>query len=1136
MLALALMKGTQVKPLLQKAQQLMSGRAWGVGILGFVPHSLREEQLAVVKEIKPPFALIAGGRPDQAAKLEAEGIATYIHVPTPTLLKVFLEQGAKRFIFEGRECGGHVGPLSSFILWESMIDTLLQNAPTGTEADIHVFFAGGIHDKLSATMVATMAAPLAARGMKIGVLMGTAYILTQEAVECGAIVPEFQQQIIKCDRTINLETGPGHASRCAVTPFAEEFYETRRRMMAEGASPEEIKDTLEDLTLGRLRLASKGLMRDDKGQVISLDESTQVKDGMYMIGQVATLHDQAYTVEELHENVSVAGTEMLASVDVTEVATLEVQPTPSDIAIVGIATLLPKTNSAQEYWENIINKVDAIAEIPRDRWDWRLYFHEDRRTRDKIYSKWGGFLDDIPFDPMRFGIPPKSLKSIEPMQLLALETVRQALADAGYENQNFDREHTSVILGCGGGIGDLGQQYATRSELPRMVGDVTPNEAWDRLPEWTEESFPGLLLNVVAGRIASRFDFGGSNFTVDAACASSLAAIDLAVKELETGRANVAIAGGVDTVQSPFAYFCFSKTQALSPRGRSRTFDQGADGIAISEGLAMVVLKRLADAERDGDRIYAVIKAVAGSSDGKALGLTAPLPSGQRRAVKRAVAKSGIAPHTWSLYEAHGTGTVAGDRAELETLMQTLQADNAPSKSVVLGSVKTMIGHTKSSAGVAGLIKVALALHHKVLPPHRNVENPLEPITQADSPVYLLKEARPWFSNPNHPRRGAVSAFGFGGTNFHGVLEEYQGNFVETDLGGTAWSHELFILRAANQEGLIKEIKHLQAALAGGAEPKLADLAYSYAKLATTRKNQNYSLAIIASSLEELQTSLVTALEMLAGKQVAPGTAIKISNNQGFKQAPIAFLFSGQGSQYPQMVREIALYFEEMRQAIEFADDELRDSLPKLLSQYIYPPSAYSEAEENQQIEQLKNTQIAQPALAAIELGFMKLATKLNLAASMVAGHSYGEYAALCAAGVLSQADFLKLSAIRGQAMAAACHDTQGGMAAVQMKREELSVRLKEFSQVLIANHNAPTQSVISGDKEVVAKVVATLNAEGIRATVLPVSGAFHTPLVVAANQPLTEAIVNTPLQQPQIPVYGNATAKPYHSEPHVIL
>ncbi|HEY9823465.1 MAG TPA: beta-ketoacyl synthase N-terminal-like domain-containing protein, partial [Candidatus Sericytochromatia bacterium] len=649
LLALALMRGEQVRELLQRTKALVGNRSWGIGILGFVPQAVRDEQLKEVRSVKPPFALIAGGRPDQAAQLEAEGIATYIHVPVPSLLKMFLEQGARRFVFEGRECGGHVGPLSSFLLWESMISTLLENVPKDAERDVHILFAGGIHDARSAAMVSAMAAPLVERGMRVGVLMGSAYLFTEEAVSCGAIIKNFQATAIACTRTINLETGIGHASRCAVTPFAQEFYATRKHLLAIGTPPEEIKNALENLTLGRLRIASKGLIRNGS-EINTVAEDQQIKGGMYMIGQVATLRDQVCSIKALHETVASGSTNLLAAIPTS--ATSDKDATqPSDIAIIGISTLLPNAENPERFWENILKKVDSITEIPSSRWDWRLYYDPDPKARDKVYSKWGGFIDDVPFDPMRFGIPPKSIKSIEPLQLLTLEAVRRALDDAGYGSGDFDREHTSVILGAGGGIADLGQQYATRSEIPRFV-EAPSEQVWERLPEWTEESFPGLLLNVIAGRVANRFDLGGSNFTVDAACASSLAAIDLAVKELESGRSNIAIAGGVDTVQSPFAYLCFSKTQALSPRGRSRSFDKGADGIVISEGIAIVVLKRLADAERDGDRIYAVIKAVAGSSDGKALGMTAPLPAGQMRAVKRAFSKAGFSPNTIGLYEA----------------------------------------------------------------------------------------------------------------------------------------------------------------------------------------------------------------------------------------------------------------------------------------------------------------------------------------------------------------------------------------------------------------------------------------------------------------------------------------------------
>ncbi|HEY9604047.1 MAG TPA: beta-ketoacyl synthase N-terminal-like domain-containing protein [Allocoleopsis sp.] len=1132
LLALALMRGEQVQQLLQKTKTLLGDRFWGIGILGFVPQAVREEQLKAVKAVQPPFALIAGGRPDQAAHLEAQGIATYLHVPVPTLLQMFLEQGARRFIFEGRECGGHVGPLSSFLLWESTIETLLKEVPKGAESEIHVLFAGGIHDARSAAMVSAMAAPLAERGMRIGVLMGSAYLFTEEAVSCGAIVKEFQEQAIACTRTVNLETGPGHANRCAITPFAHEFYATRRHLLANGSSPEEIKNALEDLTLGRLRIASKGLVRDSGGQIVTVETEQQMRDGMYMIGQVATLRDKACSIQDLHENVSEGSTNLLAALAVDLPAQSDEAVTrPSDIAIIGIATLLPQAQHPEQFWGNILQKVDAITEIPASRWDWRLYYDSDRHARDKIYSKWGGFIDEVPFDPMRFGIPPKSLKSIEPLQLLALETVRRALDDAGLASGEFDRENTSVILGAGGGIADLGQQYATRSEIPRMV-DAPSEQVWERLPEWTEESFPGLLLNVIAGRVANRLDFGGSNFTVDAACASSLAAVDLAVKELESGRSNVAIAGGVDTVQSPFAYMCFSKTQALSPQGKVRTFDKNADGIVISEGIAVVVLKRLADAERDGDRIYAVIKAVAGSSDGKALGMTAPLPAGQRRALNRAYKKAGFSPKTLGLYEAHGTGTVAGDRAEIETIVSTLKSDEAASSSCAIGSVKTIVGHTKSTAGIAGLVKVALSLHHKVLPPHVGIEEPLDAIADAESPVYLLKEAQPWLRRPDYPRRASVSAFGFGGTNFHAVLEEYQGQLKETGIGADAWPCELLVWRKPNREALTEDVRFLLTALESGAEPRLPDLAYTLAKQAASSQNCSTSLTVVVSNLEQLKQALQFTLSHLEGTNSHPlPPHIQLGWDTPKTKSRIAFLFPGQGAQYPDMAREVALYFQEMRQALEFADKQLQSHLPKLLSQFIFPPSAYCDADEVHNQQQLTDTQIAQPAIGAVESGYLEIITKLGLKADMVAGHSYGEYAALYAAGVLSREAFITLSATRGRVMATACEASDGAMAAVQITREDLLQRISQCRKVVLANHNAPLQSVISGEREEVEHIVDSLNVVGIMARMLPVAGAFHSALVESAQEALAQAIASAKIEAPKIPVYANATARPYKND-----
>ncbi|MGH8640664.1 MAG: beta-ketoacyl synthase N-terminal-like domain-containing protein, partial [Burkholderiales bacterium] len=729
MLALAVMRGPAVRELLRDTVQRLHGQPWGVGLLGFVPAELLAEQIRASKEFSPAFAIIAGGRPDQVLELEKAGVPSYLHVPSPRLLSLFIEQGTRRFVFEGRECGGHIGPLSSFVLWDSMVETLLAEVKDErTAQEISVLFAGGIHDRRSAAMVSALAAPLAARGVRVGVLMGTAYLFTREIVESGAIVPGFQEEALTCRRTIGLESGTGHVTRCVDTPFAQQFLDAKKRAIAAGKSADEIREELEALNLGRLRLASKGKDRSGpQGELQPVDAERQHREGMYMIGQVAGLRHSVLSVAELHHAVTDQAMEFLLERTQMLAASAPIarMGPPADIAIIGVGCVLPKARTARQYWENILDRVDGITEIPTHRWDWRLYFDADPKAPDKIYSKWGGFLDDMVFDPLRYGMPPTAIKAVDPLQLMTLEVVRQTLDDAGYAERPFDRERVSVILGASGGAGDVGAQYAVRAETPRFAGDRrqasrqgTPRRQRDaqmaeRLPKWTEDSFAGILLNVAAGRTANRYDFGGLNFTVDAACASSLTAIYLATMELQAGRSDLALAGGVDTVQGPFGYLCFSKTQALSPRGRCSTFDAGADGIVISEGIAVVALKRLADAERDGDRIYAVIKGVGGSSDGRAKSLTAPYPGGQLRALHRAYDMAGYSPATVELFEAHGTGTVAGDTAELETVTRLLAAAGAAPKQSAIGSVKTLIGHTKATAGVAGLIKSALALYHR---------------------------------------------------------------------------------------------------------------------------------------------------------------------------------------------------------------------------------------------------------------------------------------------------------------------------------------------------------------------------------------------------------------------------------------
>ena len=815
---------------------------------------------------------------------------------------------------------------------------------------------------------------------------------------------------------------------------------------------------------------------------------------------------------------------------------------PSDIAIVGMSAIMPGAADLRRFWENILDKVGAIGEVPPERWPVERYFDSDRDAPDKINSKWGGFIPDMPFDPTRFGIPPASVPSVDPAQLLALMGAEAALADAGLASIAPElRRRASVILGFTGGLGELGVQYAARSELARTLPS-TPAEALDFLPRWTSDSFSGLLPNVVAGRIANRLDLGGANFIVDAACAASLAALRQAVMELETGRSDLVLCGAVETGQGPFAFTCFSKAQALSPNGTCRAFDAGADGTAISEGIAFLVLRRLQDAEVAGDRIYAVIKGVDGTSDGRARGLMAPLPEGQKRALRRAYDQAGYSAASVDLFEAHGTGTVAGDAAEIESLSNLLLEDGAAPRTAAVGSVKTLIGHAKGAAGMAGLIKVVLGLHHRVIPPHAGVEQPNPALSQPDCPIALHQQARPWLSRPDMPRRGGVSAFGFGGANYHVTLEEHADPARHRAVRDR-WPVELFVWRAADRASLATAVDAGLRALRAGATPGLGGLARALAGALGTGPA---TLAIVAGSHEALATLLAEAAERLRAaddtRPLPPGLYLA--------GAPLApggmpvMLFPGQGSQYPDMGRELGIVFDEVGAVLGEADAVIAETPTYVgraetrLSRLVYPFERFSKEAEGEARRALAATDVAQPALGAVEAAMLALVTRLGIRPAAVAGHSYGEYVALHAAGVLNRRDLLRLSEARGRSIVATSQDAElGTMAAVSADAATTRSALGKLDEpgVVVANINGPNQTVISGERGAVGKAVAQLGGIGIAATSIPVSAAFHSPLMQPAQAQLARFFDEVHWARPRLPVYANTTADLHEAEPNRI-
>ncbi|MEU4633922.1 type I polyketide synthase [Micromonospora chalcea] len=755
------------------------------------------------------------------------------------------------------------------------------------------------------------------------------------------------------------------------------------------------------------------------------------------------------------------------------------------VAVVGMGLRFPGgAVDAESFWRILRDGVDAVAEIPADRWPVDEFYDEQPQQPGKMRTRWGGFLDRVDhFDYEFFGISRREALAMDPQQRLALEVSWEALENAGKAPTALAGSRTGVFLGV------CSNDFAT--------------ENFPGLEDITAYASTGTAHSVVTGRISYVFDLRGPSVAVDTACSSSLVSVHMAVQSLRSGECDLALGGGVNVVLSPLPSVAFSQFPGMvAPDGRCKTFDARANGYVRSEGCGIVVLKRLTDAVRDGDQVLAVIRGGAVNQDGRSSGVTAPNGVAQRDVLRRALAASGVAAEQVSYIEAHGTGTTLGDPIEVEALAEVYgREEGAP---VYLGSSKTNVGHAEAASGIVGLIKVVLALHKGAIPPNVHFTELNPHISFAGTTFAVPTELSEWPAVAERPVAG-VSSFGFSGTNAHLIVQAAPEPPAVPSEPAVERPRSVLPLSARTPDGLLELARRYQQRLSADPGAALADVCFS---AGTGRAHFPHRLAAVGASAREVADQLADFVDGLPGDLPVVGEA---------GSDDVVFLFTGQGPQRVGMARALYQTQPTFRQAVDRCDEILRPLLDVPLLDVIYPADPDSDL--------VYRTTYSQPALFAVQYAMAQMWRSWGVEPVAVLGHSFGEYVAACVAGMMSLEDGLRLVVERGRLMWEL--NDNGAMVAVFAPEAEVTEVLAGYAdRVSVAAVNGPGTTSISGEREALARICAEFDRRGVKTKQLHITTSSHSPLIEPILPGLRAAADAVRFTPPRIPLVANLTGE----------